>query len=148
MENYKELLEKMIELTKSEKISWNYLDSNKVVCDSMKFEGVSPLNHRKGIIALASAVSDKKIFDSDNSFVSKINHNYIILYCNLNDAEDGKTLDERLMLMLVPRTFKDIKIYFSEGSDGTLLRLHTLVKSTFPSANDIENDILQMFEVL
>lgn len=138
------LLEKLINSTKENTISWEYLDSNKNVCNGLGYEAVSPAKSLSTLELVASLGYSKKLFDSDNSFITEVNKNYIILYCNLDNKNGEKTLDERLIFMLVPRTYKDVFMYSSDGTDGTLLRLHSLVKSLFPNAKDIANDILNL----
>lgn len=140
--NVKEVLDKLIELTKNGTLPWEYLDSEQNICSNLNYVGVSPMHNRSAMEKLATVASSKKVFDADNSFITSINDNHIIIYCNLNDDNDEKTLDERLIFMLVPRTYKDVFMYASDGNDGTLLRLHSLVKSNFPSAQDIVDDIL------
>lgn len=139
--NVNEVLDKLIELTKKNILTWEYLDCYKVLCNELNYEGVSPTQNYTNLKIFTAITSSKKMFDSDNSFVTKINDNYIILYCNIDNNDNEKTLDERLIFMLVPRTFKDV---FRCSSDGNLLRLHSLVKSYFPSAKDIANDILNL----
>ncbi len=144
--NVRKMLEKLIELTKSNSISWEYLDSRKSLCKELCLEGKTPIQLNTGLdlVATLSSISSTELFDADNSFVAKINDNYIVIYCKINVNKISQTIDERLVFMLVPRTYKDIFTYRSDGNDGTLLRLQMLVKSFFPSAADIANDILNM----
>lgn len=139
--NVKELYEKLIKLTKEDAIKWKYLDEDKAICNNLDFHPIKPDNFIGSIIA----AKETNTFDASNSFVADINNNHIIIYCEYEIASK-KTLDERLSFMLVPRSFRGIRTFDSHTNfnDGTLLRLQSLVKSYFPSADDIIKDIYDM----
>ena len=90
-----------------------------------------------------SNIPIRREFDSDNSFVACINDNYLVLCVWIDDVRNHKVLADRLILEVVPRTFKDVSVY-SDDEDGDLVQLQTLVKSKFPNTEDIINDILNM----
>ena len=114
-----EIIKKLIDLTKSKKIKWNYLGE----ADSIY----------NGLSMYASG------FDHDNSFYSEIENNYIVLVAARPIS--NQLLAERISLHFVPNTFRDIQ---KIDSSKELLRLHTLVKSNFPNSEEIINHILNM----
>ncbi len=136
---------KLIELTKEKKIEWDYLDEYRDVYQELSMQPRSPLYGKSSLEVLAEfgAGMSKIEFDSDNSFATCINENYIIIYASIVEKKEPKLLGERLSLMLVPRTFKDIK-RLRDNEEEHLVRLHTLIKSGFPNSEDIINDILGM----
>ena len=142
--NGKALIEQLIKLTKDNKIKWGYLDQNSAVYYNLKIEPKSPLESRNPLATLAqiSSLDVKTFFDSDNSFITSIKDNYVVIYARLSDKSD--VLAERLVLMLVPNTYKDVYRYVDQDNNSELLRLQTLVKSSFPNSLDIANDILKM----
>ncbi len=93
-------------------------------------------------IAQISSFDSKTFFDSDNSFIASIKDNYVVIHARISDRND--VLAERLTLMLVPSTYKDVYKYVDGDDDSELLRLQTLIKSSFPNSLDIANDILGM----
>lgn len=142
--NGKELIEQLIKLTKDNKIKWGYLDHNATVCYNLKMEPKSPLESKNPLATIAqiSSFDSKTFFDSDNSFIASIKDNYVVIHARISDKND--VLAERLTLMLVPSTYKDVYKYVDGDDDSELLRLQTLVKSSFPNSLDIANDILGM----
>ena len=138
--NANDLFEKLIKLTKENTIQWRYLDDDKSICDELNLRAYKSEN----IFEISLNITSSKAFDVNNSFVAHINNNYIIICCEKDDSTSNKTLEERLSFMLVPRTFRGVRVYTSSDDDGTLLRLQSLVKSYFPSADDIIKDILDM----
>lgn len=142
--NGKELIEQLIKLTKDNKIKWGYLDHNAAVCYNLKMEPKSPLESKNPLVTIAqiSSFDSKTFFDSDNSFIASIKDNYVVIHARISDKND--VLAERLTLMLVPSTYKDVYKYVDGDDDSELLRLQTLIKSSFPNSLDIANDILGM----
>lgn len=139
------VVKKLVELTKQKKIEWHYLDSCKDVYQQLSLEPKSPLVNRNALTIFSefSTYNIKEPFDADNSFITFIHDNYVVIYARLNDKNEPTVLSDRLKLLLVPKTFKDV--YESvDDTDGNLVRLHTLVKSVFPNSQDIANDILSM----
>ncbi len=104
----------------------------------------SPLENKNPLAAIAqiSSFDSKTFFDSDNSFIALIKDNYVVIHARISDRND--VLAERLTLMLVPSTYKDVYKYVDGDDDSELLRLQTLIKSSFPNSLDIANDILGM----
>lgn len=142
--NGKVLIEQLIKLTKDNKIKWGYLDQNSTVCYNLKMEPRSPLESKNPLVAFAQITSadNKLCFDADNSFIASIKNNYVVIYARISDKND--VLAERLRLMLVPSTYKDVYRYIDKDDDSELLRLQSLIKSKFPNSLDIANDILEM----
>ena len=138
------LIEQLIKLTKDNKIKWGYLDNNSLVYTNLKMEPKSPLENRSSMAALAeiSAFDAKTYFDSDNRFVASIKDNYVVIYARISDKK--VVLAERLVFMLVPSTYKDVYKYVSNAENSGILRLQTLIKSSFPNSLNIANDILGM----
>lgn len=142
--NGEALIEQLIKLTKDNKIKWGYLDQNATVCFNLKMEPRSPFEYRNPLATFAqiSSMDSKTFFDSDNSFIATIKDNYVVIHARISDKNE--VLSERLTLMLVPNTYKDVYKYVGEDHNSELLRLQTLVKSDFPNSLDIANDILGM----
>ena len=141
----KKVFLKMIELTKEGKITWDYLDNFENVYEKLLIKPRSPLQSKNPLETLEqfSTIPIRREFDSDNSFVVCINDNYLVLCVWIDDVRNHKVLADRLILEVVPRTFKDVSVY-SDDEDGDLVQLQTLVKSKFPNTEDIINDILNM----
>lgn len=141
----KKVFLKMIELTKEGKITWDYLDNFENVYEKLLIKPRSPLQSKNPLETLEqfSTIPIRREFDSDNSFVVCINDNYLVLCVWIDDVRNPKVLADRLILEVVPRTFKDVSVY-SDDEDGDLVQLQTLVKSKFPNTEDIINDILNM----
>ena len=141
----KKVFLKMIELTKEGKITWDYLDNFENVYEKLLIKPRSPLQSKNPLETLEqlSNIPICREFDSDNSFVACINDNYLVLCVGIDDVRNHKVLADRLILEVVPRTFKDVSVY-SDDEDGDLVQLQTLVKSKFPNTEDIINDILNM----
>ncbi len=137
-----EIVEKLIELTVGKKINWAYLDSSKSVYDALDI--IPRKDVRSAVESLlveySSQLSDKQKFDPDNSYYTRINSNYVVLYVSAPKSND-KILAERMNLLFVPNTFRSIEKV--DNVDG-LVRLHTIVKSHFPSVENIIDDILKM----
>lgn len=140
--NSKDFMDKLIELTKNNSIKWEYLDNNKYVCDALKMEALG--NQYLFDINFFTKMSNVIYFDTNNSFISTVNGNYILICCIYDKNLKDSTLNERLVLKLVPRTFREIKSIKCDEEDGTLQRLQSLVKSLFPNADDIVNDIFNL----
>lgn len=142
--NGKALVEQLIKLTKDNKIEWGYLDQNSTVYYHLNMEPKSPLESKNPLLTFAQMTSadGKLCFDADNSFIASIKSNYVVIYARISDKND--VLAERLRLMLVPSTYKDVYRYNDEDEDSELLRLQSLIKSKFPNSLDIANDILGM----
>jgi len=143
--NKDSLILKLIELTKEQKIQWEYLDIYNDVCENLLIKARSPLQNKTSFEVLSEMkiVGSKKEFDSDNSFVACINENFIVIFAEVQNRNEPQVLGERLTLMIVPRTFKDITKW-EDDNEGNLVRLHTLIKSNFPSSEDVVNDIFNM----
>ncbi len=123
-----QFISKIIELTKEDKITWNYLDSNKIIYESLDLTpGI------KGFL--------KEGFDKNSSFYAKINYNFIVFY-KISDAK--LSVLDSLIFKTVPSTFREIRTIELEENKNELIRLHNIIKSKFPNSEDIINDILNL----
>jgi hypothetical protein len=77
-------------------------------------------------------------YDGLNSFYTTVNDNYIIL---LASAEEDKMMRDKLTLLLVTEDYKDRK---NITNYEAILQLHTLVKNSFPSVDDIIKDLFEL----
>lgn len=121
----------LISLTREDKIVWRYLDVDNSLCQSLN---LTP--HKSGQIFLKE-ISGLQEFDRSNSFYAPINKNYIVLY-TIYASNKEESLLSRLKLKLVPGTYRSIE---EVEAPNEIVRLQTLIKSKFPSADDIINDI-------
>lgn len=131
--NYINFLEKLIKLTKDQQIVWHYLDSNKPLCRNMNWmEGESTFSAIT--VALSGRNEHLFEFDTERSFYSKIDENYIVLYTETSNPA---------VMFVIPPTFKKI-IKFSPDEYGDYItRLLNLVESQFPSADAFIDDFLK-----
>jgi hypothetical protein len=130
---YEHFLTQLIELTKADKIQWNYLDSNKDLYNQLyTFQS-------GGSDSLISNLFSKKNFDADNSFYTKIDTNFIVVFTR--PKSEDESLIERLNLYLVPRTYKSIQ---SIDDYEEIVRLQTIIRSKFPNPEDIINDVMRI----
>ena len=137
-----ETVGKLIELTINGKIKWSYLDSNDSLCHELNLTPKKLLRNVSASLAAyaAAKMNDKEEFDPDNSYYTRINSNYLVLF--VKPATSNKEiLAERLNLLLVPSSFRSVEII---NDVDELVRLHTITKSGFPSVESIINDILKM----
>lgn len=115
--NVKTVIEKLTNLTKTEKINWSYLDNypslQKIINNMLSF-----------------AYSD------GGTFYTQINDGYMVI------CEDGD--DDYLYLIAVPKiNARDNQFLNDEDSyQEELLRLHNLIKKQFPNTNDFIDDFL------
>lgn len=131
MNKNEQFVNKLIELTKTNKMTWLYLDENDELFSTLN---LSPFER-------ISSTFDYDEFNSDSSFYAKINSNFIVLY-ELRTASEN--LLSSLRLKTVPSTFKDIQNIELTENKELLLRLLNVVKSQFPNSEDIINDILNL----
>ncbi len=129
-----EIINKIIELTKQEKLEWFYLNDAPTLCNQLRVKE----NLGTELSKIAIQIENSIPFDSSNSFYTILNGNYIVL---LASTETKKILRDRLSLMLVTKTYRD-KNVFTDMEE--ILQLHTLVKGRFPSVNDIINDLFAL----
>ncbi len=136
-----EIVTKLIELTNGKKIDWYYLDSDFSLYDNLN---LAPRKTFQGTAALLNeyaALNDNKLrFDVDNSFYSCLSSNYLVLYVT-PPSSNKEILAERMSLLLVPKTYRSIK---EINNVEDLIRLHTIIKSGFPSAESIIEDIFKI----
>lgn len=130
-----EVIRKIKSLTENKTLIWSYLDEN-----SCLYNGINYYPKTDDILDnIKNDVNNiNKEFDSENSFYANIGDNYLVL---LTTEEPYNLFADRLLLLLVPRTFKGIeKIKYS----SFLLELHMFIKTLLPNSNDIIEDILKM----
>jgi hypothetical protein len=140
------LIEKILELSKQKKIIWEYLDEFE---NLYKHLNVAPKKRKIGNAlplsdvaeTMASTLYMNTFFDANESFYAKIRENFIVLLRYMEKNEENVLVADRIKFMLVPRTFKNIKII---EEDDKILRLHNYVKTQFPDVEDIINDIFKL----
>ena len=137
------IIEKILELSKEKKIIWEYLDEYENLYQHLR---VTPKRKRLDdkvswtdiTESVATALYTYTFFDANASFYANIGENYIVLISEMIKNEENILIPDTLKLMLVPRTFKDIRII--EEND-LMLRLHNYVRTQFPDVEDIIEDI-------
>jgi len=134
-DKHHELLSSLFVLTKEDKITWNYLDSEKPLFISLN---LTPYGVNESLSLVLLNRTQK--FDASNSFYTSVNNNYIVIYV-LYSNNDEESFVSRLKLLLVPRTYKSVE---EVKCPNEIVRLQTLIKSKFPSPDDIINDIMNL----
>lgn len=126
---------RIIELTEQEKLDWFYLSDDIALCQELGLREAP-----KNDIARLQMQFDKTVtfYDGLNSFYTTVNDNYIIL---LASAEEDKMMRDKLTLLLVTEDYKDRK---NITNYEAILQLHTLVKNSFPSVDDIIKDLFEL----
>lgn len=140
------IIEKILELSKEKKIIWEYLDEYENLYQHLK---VTPKKKRIGdklswtdiTENVATALYTYTFFDANASFYANVGENYIVLISEMIKNEENVLTADKLKLMLVPRTFKDVRII---EEDEMMLRLHNYVRTQFPDVEDIIEDIFNM----
>lgn len=130
----KDFVIKLIELTKEKKIAWKYLDGESKLNSALNLSAMP----KNSIPAIFGTMDIKIYYNPANSFCVKINGNYVVLLANSNDM----VISEGLQLLLVPGTYKDIDVY--EDDKELLVHLLMVIKSMFPNASNIVDDVLSM----
>ena len=141
-----ELIERTLELSKRKKIIWEYLDEFE---DLYQHLNVIPKKKKIGskppiaslTETMTSALYINTFFDANESFYARIGGNFIVLLRYMEKNEENVLVADRIKFMLVPHTFKGIKII---EEDDKILRLHNYVKTQFPDVEDIINDIFKL----
>lgn len=141
-----EIIEKVFELTKEKKIIWDYLDENKTLSQKLKLSSFGKTMPGETMwnnfnTKLETFFSGSSSYASGESFYAEIGENYIVLLRKILIGESHAYVSGDLMFLMVPRTYKGIKII--EDSD-VIQRLHSYLKSTFPDVNDIIEDLFDM----
>lgn len=143
--NNDEIIERILVLSKRRKIIWEYLDEFE---NLYKHLNVIPKKKKVGNTlpiasiteTMASELYINTFFDANASFYAQIGENFIVLLRYMKKEENILVAD-RIKFMLVPHTFKGVKII--EENDK-ILRLHNYVKTQFPDVEDIINDIFRL----
>lgn len=130
MNKNEQFVNKLIELTSAKKISWEYLDEDEIIYNSLQ---ISPFENNKLIFDI--------VFNPNSSFYTEINSNFIVLYEIVTST--GNLLSS-LRLKTVPNSYKDIQNIELTENKELMLRLLNVIKSQFPNSEDIINDILNM----
>ncbi len=123
-DNIKNFIEKLIEKTSKNEILWKYLDTNETLC---KVTNLKPLLF---------------VFDVNNSFYTSVETGFIIIYKSLPTSNEKKPLSLQLNLYLVPSSYRDYKYIPNDTYGEDIVRLHTIIRSKFPSTDDIMKEIL------
>ena len=124
--DYKKFLDILITETKAKKFKWDYLDKNENLVRNMGWYS-TPLFPTMSI--------EKKcpVFNTDDSFYAKSGNTYIVIYVHDNDPAS---------LYVIPYTFKKT-VHLSADEYGHLItRLHNIVQSQFPSADQFIKDFI------
>ena len=125
--NYVKFLDVLINTTKSKKLQWAYLDSNKELIKGMNW-CTSPL-----FSTIFSGEADP-IFNVEDSFYAKSENTYIVIYVSGNNPAS---------LYIIPNTFKKIVLLSADEYGDQITRLLNLVQSLFPSADAFIDKFLQ-----
>ena len=110
-QKYIDFIQKLHNKTKSQVIKWGYLDAAESVYTKMGWTD--------GLIGLPT-------FDTDKSFISKIDSYYVVLLTNDKSLTD---------LYVIPSTYKNICVLKAEDYGEYTTRLYNLVRSRFPDAD-------------
>lgn len=131
---YIEFIEKLIMQTKSRKVEWNYLESNRSLCYHMNWI-VNTGNSLLSTVSMAFSGNgeDSFKFNEESSFYSKIQENYIVLY--VVDSSPAE-------LYVIPPTFKRIVRLMPDEYGDHITRLLNIVLNQFPSGDAFINDFL------
>lgn len=128
-DRYSHFLTKVFEMTKSCTLSWKYLDSNKKLCEGMRWS-----TSYSGIGAFL--VNDDIHFDFniDRSFYCQEGNTYIALLVHGTQPAD---------VYIVPNTFKNVVQLSAEIYGDIITRLLNLVQSQFPDGEAFIDDFLK-----
>lgn len=131
--NYIDFIEQIIEMTKNNSLTWDYLDNQ-----TKLYQGMNWTQPRTQFdVLLGSKEIDRPDFDDENSFYTKIDNTYIVLYVrNKNPAN----------LYVVPYTYKNVVILTADMYGEYITRLMNIVQSKFPSAKSFIDDFLDKIQ--
>lgn len=143
--NNTELIERILELSKRRKIIWEYLDEFENLYQHLNVIPKKKIGNTMPVASFTETVTSvfslNNFFDANESFYARIKGNFIVLLRYMEKNEENALVADRIQFMLVPHTFKGIKII--EENDK-ILRLHNYVKTQFPDVEDIINDIFKL----
>ena len=127
--NYIAFIEQIIEMTKNNSLTWDYLDSHTKLYQGMKWTQ----SRTQFDVFLGSKEVERPNFDDENSFYTKIDNTYIVLY-----ARDKSPAN----LYVVPYTYKNVVIMTADMYGEYITRLMNIVQSKFPSAKSFIDSFL------
>lgn len=128
-DRYSDFLKKVFEMTKSQTLTWNYLDKNKELCEGMKW-----CTTYSGITAILTDIDLHFNFNTDNSFFCMVDDTYIVLLVHGTKPAD---------VYIVPNTFKNVVKFTAEYYGDIITRLLNLVRSQFPDAETFIDKFLK-----
>ncbi len=127
-EKYGMFLMKILQMTKEERISWDYLDQNESLYSGMNWIRTST---RFGIFGEKETVSPN--FDREDSFYAKIGETSIVILVKNNQPAT---------LYVVPNTYKKVVRFDADEYGELITRLRNLVQSKFPSGEVFIDELL------
>lgn len=110
-DRYASFLNKVLEMTKSNELSWNYLDQNDTLCVGM---GWRP-NY--------SVINSYYEFNIEQSFYCKSDNTYIVLLVYSTNPAN---------IYVIPNTFRNVVCLPAEEYGDIITRLLNIVQSQFP----------------
>lgn len=126
-DRYTNFLNKVLEMTKSNNLSWNYLDNNKRLCEGM--------NWSQNYSGLANFLSNANFdFNTEQSFYCKSGDTYIVLLVYSTNPAD---------IYVVPSTYKNV-VFLSAAIYGDIItRLLNIVRAQFPDGEAFIDKFLE-----
>lgn len=128
---YALFLEKIIQETKRNTITWCYLDSNKELYEAMNWIDVQ--YNSDGLFGRQKVVYPD--FDTENSFYTKIDGTYVVILVRDNTPA---------IIYVIPNTYKKKVVLPPEEYGALSTRLLNLVQEGFPDADRFIADFLDM----
>lgn len=127
---YMRFLNRLIAKTKSGEITWQYLDSNKALCQKMGWKS----NEEPDPIGRIFAGEEIAEFNADNSFYTEVSDTNIVIYEQKNDPAS---------LYVIPPTFRKILCLNAEEYGEYITRLLNVVQRNFPNPDQFIVDFLR-----
>lgn len=109
-DRYVNFLSKVLERTKSNRLSWKYLDHNETLCKGM-------------FLTPANSDYDEYGFNEEQSFYCELDSTYIVLVVHGKNPAN---------MYVVPNTFRNIVFLSAEEYGDIITRLLNIVRSQFP----------------
>lgn len=119
-DRYNQFILELINRTKLKKIEWKYLDDNAELESKLKY----------------SKANLPGSYDTDQSFYFSEGNSYVVLF-----TTNGKYVNT--ILLVVPSTFRQIKLISDDEYTANLTRLLENVKRCFPNAEDFIDEFLE-----
>lgn len=128
VEQYGLFLMKILQMTKEQKLTWRYLDSNEELYTGMNWTKTTT---RLGLFSEKETVLPN--FDCEDSFYTEIGDTNIVILVKNNQPAT---------LYVVPSTYKKVVRLDADEYGELITRLRNLVQSYFPSAEAFINNLL------